>query len=129
MLAQLITVAALGVFVTRCLQLLFRTATTGHRAQYVMLVKRFISTVATLGTQTRRAIARLHNLIAEQIDVLVLAADNRLLSRCTRKSGYDLRSWWPWWWRHGYQPAQTVGPGSCGTLNNSASANSVGAEP
>jgi hypothetical protein len=123
-LAQLITVAALGVFVTRCLQLLIRTATTSHRAQYVVSVKRYVS---TLGAQTRRTVARLHKLIAEQIHVLVLAG-NRLLSRRTPTSGYDLRSWWPWWWR-GYQPAETVDPGSCGTLNNSASANSVGAEP
>lgn len=125
MLAQLITVAALGVFMARCLLLLIRTATTGQRTRYVVLVKRYLSTVATLGTQTHRAVVRLHNLIAEQIHVLVLAADNRLLSRHTREPGYDLRSWWHRWWRHGHQPAQTVRPDSCGASNNRASANSV----
>lgn len=113
MLAKLITVAALGVFVARCLLLLVRTAMTGHRTRYVALVKRYVFTVATLCAQTRRAVVRLHNLIAEQMHVLVLAADNRLLSRCTREPGSDLRSWWPWWWRHGYHSAQTVRPGSC----------------
>jgi uncharacterized membrane protein YgcG len=112
-LAQLITVAALGVFMARCLLLLIRTATTGHRTRYVGLLKHYLSAVVTLGTQIHRAAVQLHNLIAEQIPVLVLAADNRL------------PSWWPSWRRHGRQPAHTIRPSSCGALNNRASASSM----
>ena len=125
MLAQLIVMVGLGVFVARCLLLFVRAAMTGHHTRYVALVKRHVFTIVTLCAHTRRAVVRLHNLIAEQMHVLVLAADNRLLSRHTHEPGYDLRSWWLWWLRHGCQSAQTVRPGSCGALNNRASASSV----
>ena len=95
MLAQLITVTALGVFVARCLLLLARTATMSNHTRYIPLIKRCVFTVATLCAPTRRAVVRLHHLIAEQIHVLVLAADNPLLRRRAREPGYDLRSRWP----------------------------------
>ena len=91
MLAQLITAAALGVFVARCLLLLVRTATTSHHTRYISLIKRCVFTVAKLCAPTRSAVVRLHHLIAEQIHMLVLAE----LRRRAREPGYDLRSRWP----------------------------------
>lgn len=79
----------------RCLLLLVRTATTSHHTRYIASVKRCVFTVATLCASTRRAVVRLHHVIAEQIHVLVLAADNPLLRRRARESGYNLRSRWP----------------------------------
>lgn len=89
MLAQLITATALGVFVARCLLLLVRTATVSHHTRYISLIKRCFFTVAKLCAPIRSAVVRLHHLIAEQIHMLVLAADNPVLRRRAREPIYD----------------------------------------
>ena len=103
MLAQLITVAALVVFLVRCPRLLFRIGTTGRDTTFGAMLRRCALTVARPIALTGRAAVRLVGFIPDQIRALVLAVEPRPLRRCTGRPDQDLAPWWPWRWRHGYQ--------------------------
>lgn len=103
MLAQLITVAALVVFLLRCPRLLFRIGTTGRDTAFGAMLRRCVLTVARPIALTGQTAVRLVRFIPDQIRALVLAVDGRALRRCTGRPDQDRAPWWPWRWLHGYR--------------------------
>jgi hypothetical protein len=103
MLAQLITVAALVVFLFRCPRLLFRIGTTGRYTAFGAMLRRCVLTVARPIALTGQAAVRLVGFMPDQIRALVLAVKPRPLRRRTGRPDQDLAPWWPWRWRHGSQ--------------------------
>ena len=90
MLAQLITVAALVVFLLRCPRLLFRIGVAGRDTAFGAMLRRCLLTGARPIALTGQAAVRLVGFIPDQIQALVLAVEPRLLRRCTGRPDRDL---------------------------------------